>query len=80
MQYENSPMLDQGISRTLRMTYKITLMDASTLTLIFQVFLPVIVIAGVGLAVYFLMRILPEDIKDALNLDLTNPSKNKRKK
>ncbi|MBC1277697.1 hypothetical protein GNF10_17465 [Nostoc sp. UCD121] len=73
-------MLDQGISRTLRMTYKITLMDASTLTLIFQVFLPVIVIAGVGLAVYFLMRILPEDIKDALNLDLTNPSKNKRKK
>lgn len=73
-------MLDQGISRTLRMTYKITLMDASTLTLIFQVFLPVIVIAGVGLGVYFLMRILPEDIKDALNLDLTNPSKNKRKK
>lgn len=51
-----------------------------TLTLVFQVFLPVIVIAVVSLGVYFLMKILPEDIKDALNLDLTNPkSKSKRK-
>jgi uncharacterized protein (UPF0333 family) len=73
-------MLDQGISRTLRMTYKITLMDASTLTLIFQVFLPVIVIAAVGLAIYFIMKALPEDIQDALNFDLTNPRKNKRPK
>ena len=55
-------------------------MDASTVALVFQVFLPVIVIAIVSLAIYFIMQALPEDIKDALNLDLTNPSKNKRKK
>jgi hypothetical protein len=53
-------------------------MDISTIVL-FQVFLPVIVIAAVSLAIYFLMRILPEDIKEALNFDLTNPSKGKRK-
>jgi len=55
-------------------------MDVSTLTLIFQLFLPCFVIAGVGLTIYFLMKALPEDIKDFLNLDLTNPSRNKRKK
>lgn len=71
-------MLNQGIARTLRMTYKITLMDASTLSLIFQVFLPVIVIAAVGLAVYFIMQALPEDMKDFLNLDLTNPKKKRK--
>lgn len=52
----------------------------STLTIIFQVFLPVIVIAIVGLAIYFLMKALPEDLQDFLNFDLTNPKKNKRKK
>lgn len=55
-------------------------MDISTITLVFQVFLPVIVIAVVGITIYFIMRALPEDIKEALNLDLTNPSKKKRKK
>lgn len=55
-------------------------MDALTLSLIFYAFLPCFVIAGVGLASYFLMRILPEDMKDFLNLDLTNLSKKKRKK
>jgi hypothetical protein len=73
-------MLDQGICRTLRMTYKITLMDAFTLSLIFYTFLPCFVIAGVGFGIYFLMKMLPEDIQDALNFDLTNPRKNKRPK
>ena len=73
-------MLDQGNSRTLGMTYKITLMDAFTLSLIFYTFLPCFVIAGVGVAIYFLMRVLPEDVQDFLNFDMTNPKKNKRKK
>ncbi|MGF1934550.1 MAG: hypothetical protein RM347_009120 [Nostoc sp. ChiQUE02] len=54
-------------------------MDASTVTLIFQVFLPVIVIAIVGFGIYFIMQALPEDMKDFLNLDLTNPKRKKRK-
>jgi hypothetical protein len=48
-----------------------------TLTLVFQVFLPVIVIAVVSLGVYFLMQALPEDMKDFLNLDLFKPKKRK---
>ena len=55
-------------------------MDAFTLSLIFSVFLPCLVIAGVALGVYFLMRLLPESIQDALNFDFTNPRKNKRRK
>lgn len=55
-------------------------MDISTIILVFQVFLPVIVIAGVSLAIYFLMRILPEDMKDALNFDLTNPKRKSKRK
>ncbi|MFN6565458.1 MAG: hypothetical protein RMY28_037435 [Nostoc sp. ChiSLP01] len=66
-------------SRNLEKVYQTTLMDASTITLVFQVFLPVIVIAVVGFGVYFLMQVLPENIKDFLNLSLTNPSKNKKR-
>lgn len=55
-------------------------MDAFTLSLIFSVFLPCFVIAGVGLAVYFVMKALPEDVQDFLNFDMTNPRKNKPKK
>ncbi|MDZ7993682.1 MAG: hypothetical protein RM022_019945 [Nostoc sp. EfeVER01] len=43
------------------MTDKITLMDALNLTLIFEVFLPVIAITAVGIAIYFIMQALPED-------------------
>ncbi|MEH2437362.1 MAG: hypothetical protein V7K25_24530 [Nostoc sp.] len=53
-------------------------MDASTISLVFQVFLPVIVIAVVSLVIYFLMQALPEDMKDFLNLDLTNPKKKRK--
>lgn len=71
-------MLNQRNSRNLERVYQTTLMDASTITLVFYLFLPVIVIAVVGFGVYFLMRILPDDVKEALNLDLTNPKKRKR--
>lgn len=55
-------------------------MDAFTISLIFYTFLPCFVIAGVGLAIYFIMRVLPEDLQDFLNFDMTNPKKNKRRK
>lgn len=48
-----------------------------TLIIVFQVFLPVIVIAIVSLGIYFLMQALPEDVKDFLNFDLFNPKKRK---
>jgi hypothetical protein len=48
------------------------------LLLLFSMLMPVLVIIGVFLLIYFIMRLLPQPVQRALNFNFTDPSANKR--